>query len=272
MLDDVLFARGGNVQEHHAAADPLFEVDVLLQLDVRPEVDELDALVHGADAVDPAEALDDADRVPVDVEVDDRVAVLEVLALADAVGGDEQIDLAFLGQVLGTFLGAGREGRDDAGEVLAELRQRRLVVARAGDQGGVQAEFLQAPRGKLAVQVMGGVGEGREDQQLAVVGVDGLAALAADDLTEGVELGIPRRAHLLGRRVERGQPVAVLDEVLPPTDAVHVLEQHLDLAPDQQALERRIVHIHVFDVDLIDRFGVGFEPGQAWPARRQAGA
>ena len=52
VLDDVLFAGGGDVQEHHAAADPLFEVDVLLQLDVRPEVDELDALVRRADAVD----------------------------------------------------------------------------------------------------------------------------------------------------------------------------------------------------------------------------
>ena len=97
VLDDVLFACGGNVQQHHAAADPLFEVDVLLQLHVRPEVDELDALVGRADTVDAAEPLDDAHRVPVDVVVDDRVAVLEVLAFADAVGGDEQVDLAFTG-------------------------------------------------------------------------------------------------------------------------------------------------------------------------------
>ena len=107
VLDDVFLAGGGDVQQHHAAADALFEVDVFLQLDVRPEVDELDALVRRADAVDAAEALDDADRVPVDVVVDEVVAVLEVLALADAVGGDEQVELAFVGEVLGPFLGRG---------------------------------------------------------------------------------------------------------------------------------------------------------------------
>ena len=150
VLDDVLFAGGGNVQQHHAAADALFEVDVFLQLHVGPEVDELDALVGRADAVDAAEALDDAHRVPVDVVVDDGVAVLEVLAFADAVGGDQQVDFAFTGKVFGPLLGAGREGRDDAGEVLAQVGQRGLVVAGTGDEGRVQAEFLLCPVRKLA--------------------------------------------------------------------------------------------------------------------------
>jgi hypothetical protein len=47
-----------------------------------------------AETVDATETLDDAHRIPVDVVVDDGVAVLEVLALADAVGGDEQIEFA----------------------------------------------------------------------------------------------------------------------------------------------------------------------------------
>ena len=70
VLDDVLFARRGDVEQDHPAADALFEVDVLLELDVGPEVDELDALVRRADAVDAAEPLDDPHRVPVDVVVD----------------------------------------------------------------------------------------------------------------------------------------------------------------------------------------------------------
>ena len=122
LLDQVLFAGGGDVEQHHAAADALFEVDVLLQLHVGPEVDELDALIGRADAVDAAEALDDADRIPVDVVVDERVAVLEVLALGNAVGGDEQVDFAFVRQVLGPLLGARREGCEDGGEVLAQIR------------------------------------------------------------------------------------------------------------------------------------------------------
>ena len=47
-----------------------------------------------ADAVDAAEALDDAHRVPVDVVVDEVVAVLKVLAFGDAVGADQQVDFA----------------------------------------------------------------------------------------------------------------------------------------------------------------------------------
>jgi len=70
-----------------------------------------------------------------DVVVDDRVAVLEILALADAVGSDEQVEFAFSSEVLGTLCGAGREGRDDAGKVLAEVGQRGLVVACTGDEG-----------------------------------------------------------------------------------------------------------------------------------------
>ena len=109
LLDEVFLAGGGDIEQHHAAADALFEVDVFLQLHVGPEVDELDALVGRADAVDAAEALDDAHRVPVDVVVDEVVAVLEVLAFGDAVGGDEQVEFAFAGEVLGALLGAGRE-------------------------------------------------------------------------------------------------------------------------------------------------------------------
>jgi hypothetical protein len=37
----------------------------------------------------------------VDVVVDEEIAVLEVLAFADAVGGDEQVDLAFGGESAG---------------------------------------------------------------------------------------------------------------------------------------------------------------------------
>ena len=140
LLDQVLLAGGGDVEQHHAAAHALLEVDVLLQLHVGPEVDELDALVGRADAVDAAEALDDAHRVPVDVVVDEPVAVLEVLAFGDAVGGDEQIELAFAGEVLRALLRARREGGEDGGEVLAQAGQRRLVAAGAGDERGVEAE------------------------------------------------------------------------------------------------------------------------------------
>ena len=102
--------------------------------------------------------------------------------------------------------------------------------------------------------------------------MSGWRHLLLDDFAEGLELGVARRAHLLRRRQQRGEPVAVFDEVLPPADAVHVLEQHLDLAPDQQALESRVVDVHVLDVNFFDRLRLGFDLRQAWLPRRRAGA
>ena len=92
--EDVVVGGGREVGDDHAVLDAFLEVDVLVEGDVGPEVHELDALVGRADAVDAAEALDDPHRVPVDVVVDEEVAVLEVLALADAVGADQHVDLA----------------------------------------------------------------------------------------------------------------------------------------------------------------------------------
>ena len=43
---------------------------------------------------------------------------------------------------------------------------------------------------------------------------------------------------------------------------VHVAQQHLDLAPDQQALESRVVDVHVVDVDLFNCLVVRFDPRQ----------
>ena len=60
---------------------------------LRPVVDELDDVICGPDTVDTAEALDDADRVPVDIVVDKVVTVLKVLTLGDTVCGDENIYL-----------------------------------------------------------------------------------------------------------------------------------------------------------------------------------
>ena len=47
-----------------------------------------------------------------------------------------------------------------------------------------------------------------------------------------------------------------------PTDQVHVFEQDLDLAPDQEGLEGRVVHVHVGDVYLFDGFFMGLDFGE----------
>ena len=50
-------------------------------------------LIFTADTVNSPEPLNDADRVPVDVIVDEIVAVLQVLAFGNTVGGNQNIKL-----------------------------------------------------------------------------------------------------------------------------------------------------------------------------------
>ena len=106
-----------------------------------PEVDELDGVVGATDAVDTTKALDDAHRVPVDVVVDEIVAVLQVLAFGNAVGGDEEVYFAILrhGLHLAPLFGAWSEVGEDVGEVsLAEGAAVGACAAR--HQGDVNAQ------------------------------------------------------------------------------------------------------------------------------------
>jgi hypothetical protein len=198
----------------------------------------------------------------VDVVVDEPVAVLEVLTLGDAVGRDEQVQLAFVGKLLRTLLREGREGSEDGSQVLAQPGKRGLVAARAGHEGGVDAVLLLRPWSELVIQIMGGIGERSEDDDLTVAGVDRAATLGLDDLAECRQLGVTRSIDLAGSRVERRQSIAVLDEVLLPADEVDVIEQHFDLTANQKALEGGIVDVHIVDIDLFEFLGVSFDKGE----------
>jgi hypothetical protein len=96
-VEDVVVAGGGDVGDDHAVFDALLEVDVLVERDVGPVVDQLDDWRSGSRS-GPSRPNRWMMRtgVPVDVVVDQEVAVLEVLALRDAVGADEDIDLGGL--------------------------------------------------------------------------------------------------------------------------------------------------------------------------------
>ena len=70
--------------------------------------------MFGADAVDAAKTLDETHGVPVQVVVDDVVAVLQVEALGEDVGGDQGVDFRQSGQrELGIRFG--RKTGDDLG-------------------------------------------------------------------------------------------------------------------------------------------------------------
>jgi hypothetical protein len=145
VLKNVVLEGGGDIHEGHAGFDAVLEVDVLVQVFGGPEVDELDGVTGAANAVNASEALDDSDRIPVDVVVDEVITVLEVLAFRDAVRGDEEVDFTRLRQG-GDFvapLGARRE----IGEDLVEGGSAKggAVVAAAADKCDVDAKVFVGP-------------------------------------------------------------------------------------------------------------------------------
>ena len=229
-LEHVLLAGGAGVHERHAALHAALELDVLVELDVRPEVDELDLGVGRSQAVDSPEALDDAHGVPVDVVVHQAVAVLEVLALGDAVGGEDHVYLALLPLALGQLLGH----RGEAREHVLERGPRQLEGMRAapgpGDLGALEPQFLGEASRQLVEQVVDRVGERAEHEHLAVARVVRVADLLLDELLELDELGIALGRHRVGVLEKLSQLEYVVVEVLTQPDGVHVAQVDLHLA------------------------------------------
>ena len=105
------------------------------------------------------------------VVVDEKVAVLEVLPLRNTVSRDQKIDFAFRCEFGRTFLGTWRESAQDAAHVAADAGHRGSVGTGAADDGAVNAKRVPRPCGNVAIQVVCRVGEGREQQDLPVARV-----------------------------------------------------------------------------------------------------
>ena len=81
-----------DIHPSHSCFHAPFQTQVVVEFNIRPIVDQLDHIVMGANTVDTAKTLDNTDWVPMNIEVDQIVAVLQVLTFADAVGGNQHID------------------------------------------------------------------------------------------------------------------------------------------------------------------------------------
>lgn len=145
VLENVVLKGGGDVHEGHAGLDAVLEVEVFVEVFGGTEVDELDGVTGTANSVNASEALDDPHRVPVDVVVDEVIAVLEVLAFGDAVRGDEEVNFTLLRHG-GDFV-APLGARGEIGEDVVEggCSQSGAGVAAAADKRDVDAKVFVGP-------------------------------------------------------------------------------------------------------------------------------
>ena len=248
VLQQVVGLRGRQVHERHARFHAVLDVQVAVQVGDRPEVDQMHGRVARTDAVDAAEPLDDAHRVPVDVVVDEQVAVLQVLPFRNAVGRDQHVDFRVLRKV--RLFGAAFRARAEVGENLVVVRaaQRRGVAAVAADQRDMAAA---APhRGaQVGVEIARGVGERGEDQHLAVLapvhGGRRGRPLGGDDIPQ------PREFRVAGDRDDRGhlqqvlQLAAVAADRVAPRRHVDVAQVELAFAADRKVVRARFRVVQV---------------------------
>ncbi|MPM29594.1 hypothetical protein SDC9_76134 [bioreactor metagenome] len=183
-----------------------------------------------------------------DVVVDEVVAVLEVLALADDVGADQYVQLAgFARHGHVTLLGARGEQGHDLLEVVA-LPQRGVGAVAAGDNRRLQSSCSEGGR-EVLVEVISGVREGGEHQNLAVAGVDRMLLFGVDDVLELAELQIVVGGDLVHLVEEFAKGLAVIPQVPLPGLDVEVVQVDADLVPESEGLDVGVVL--VVDVEVL---------------------
>ena len=92
-IDQVIVTGGGHNRNLHAGLHAAFQVDIFVEIHIRPEVYKLDMVVLAADTVNSPETLNDAHRIPVNVVVNEIVTVLQVLTFGDTVGRNQNVKL-----------------------------------------------------------------------------------------------------------------------------------------------------------------------------------
>ena len=249
-LEDVLLARGGGIEQGHAPLDAALELDVLIQLHVRPEVDELDLPVPGAQTVDTAKTLNHTHGIPVNVVVHQTVAILQVLSLGDAVRGKNDVYLALGAGGLRQLLGGGAEVGQDVLEGGTRELEGIGAVGAARDLGALQAQLVLEHGRQLVEEVVRGVREGAEDQHLAVVLVVGVSDLLHDEVAQPRELGVTLWGYGVGVLEELAQDRNVEVQVLGQAQCVDVTQVNANLAA-------RLELLHVIVVKAVrDALGV----------------
>ena len=194
VLQEVVLEGGGDVHKSHAGLDAVLEVHVFVQILGRPEIHQLDGFIHTTDTVNATETLNDADGIPVDVVIDQIIAILKVLPLTNAVGGDEEVNFTLLGHggnlvsVLGT---RGKVGKD-----LVEIRfsESGVISPGTGNERDMDAKLVMRPRPQGIEQICRSIGKRREDEDLliwlAVLVRGGIFDFVLDELFQLLELCI----------------------------------------------------------------------------------
>ena len=177
---------GGGILDAHAS----LQSDISIQILEGPEEVHADPFAR-PQAVNTTGALHQTQGIPMDIVIDNKVTILKVLSLGEAVGGNEPIDW-------GAWLDGPLRHRGEASQNLLHGQVGRLfvglpdfVIGASDTRDGA----LGARLGQRLGHILGGVGKGGEDQGFDVgvtilVDVEGGGHLLFQRVLQPLELGV----------------------------------------------------------------------------------
>ena len=234
IFEEIVLKRGGDVHQRHACFDTILEIDVFIEVLRRPKIYQLDGVVDAADTVNAAKALDDANGIPVDIVVDEVIAVLKILALGNAVRGDEQINLGVLWHGRNFVAVFGARGKVGEDLVVVRLAECGVVAPAARDQRDMNAKFLVRPGIQRLEQVFCGIGKGGEYKHLFVQFATfvraGVFDFTFDELLQLFELRVALRCNGFGRGMKQTQLLLVPLKVFQPVSEIQMLQTVFEFA------------------------------------------
>lgn len=123
--------------------------------------------------------------VPVDVIIDQIIAILQVLALRNTVGGDQNVDLlcAAWHQYSPSF-GDGGEADQHIVQGSFQSFDSRFSINGPGNHGGIQPVFRFDIACHLDMHILRRIRERREDQHFSIPPVDRTVHLFVQQLQE----------------------------------------------------------------------------------------
>ena len=248
VTDNVIVTRCGHINNLHAGFNFAFQVNVLVQGHIGPEIHQLNYLIAAADTVNSSKPLDNAHGVPVNVVVNQIVAVLKVLALGNTVGGNQNINIGIvIGQQESLIFRNGRETGQHCVQVVGELGNGGFAVNGASDHCGVHVELLLHVGGHILIKVVCCIRKGGEDNHLPVALVDGMLHLVLEHPQQFLQFAVIFGGDVPNHQGQQLQYISILLERSAPGDVVHIGNVNLDLLSEGE----QFIPILVFGVVIL---------------------
>ena len=245
-IDQIVIACGGHDRNLHASFHAGFQVDVFIQRHIRPEVDQLDLCVAAANTVNTPKTLNDAHGVPVNIIVDQIIAILQVLAFGDTIRRNQNINFrCAAGHQHIPVFGYGRKAGKQVIQSPLQTLDGAAAIRTAGDNGRIQAILFLDKRRDVLIQVFSGIGKGREDHHFFVAGIDRILDFLGNQLHHRLQLGVILRGNVLHHGGQQSKLLRITPQHFSPAFIIHISQIDLGLLANGKEIGILIFHIEI---------------------------